>query len=77
MPPTSDHLSFNPNVYESDPVECSYRDKLGDGLERLLDDGADTLEELVKGLNDLNITARTGERWIASTLEAEFHRLSI
>jgi hypothetical protein len=74
---TADHPSFNPNVYESDPVELAYRDRLGDGLEKLLLDGADTIEALVSGLNDLGVTSRTGERWFEAKLEAELHRLSI
>jgi len=57
---------FRPK-YQLGPASLQDREKCG----------ADTLEELVKGLNDLNVTARTGERWIASTLEAEFRRLSI
>jgi Recombinase-like helix-turn-helix domain len=72
-----DHLSFNPNVYESDPVELSYRDRLGNGLEALLGNGADSLDDLVKGLNDLSVTSRSGEMWTAERLQAEFHRLSI
>lgn len=77
MSQVTDHLSFNPNVYESDPVELGYRDRLGDGLEQLLGGGADTIEELVSGLNDLGVTSRTGERWDSAKLEQEFRRLSI
>ncbi len=73
----SQHLSFNPNVYESDPVELAYRDRLGDGLEKLLGEGADSLEELVTGLNGLGVTSRTGEPWTTAKLELEFQRLSV
>ena len=77
MGAAAEHLSFNPTVYESDPVELTYRDRLGDGLERLLGDGADTIEALVSGLNELGVTARTGESWTAATFQAELHRLSL
>jgi hypothetical protein len=69
-------LSFNPDDFVADPVEQAYRDKLGDGLEIVLADGAETLEALSEGLNSLGTTQRSGGRWTTALLEAELRRLA-
>lgn len=69
-------LSFNPFASVSDPVERTYRDALGDGLEEVLDGGVDTLDALVEGLNARGVTARAGTPWTAAALAAELRRLA-
>ena len=56
--------------------EAVYEDRLGDALEKLLDEGADDLEALASGLNRLGVTSLSGEQWTAPTLAAELKRLS-
>jgi hypothetical protein len=56
--------------------EAEYEDRLGDALEKLLDQGADDLETLASGLNQLGVTSLSGEEWTAPTLAAELKRLS-
>jgi hypothetical protein len=56
--------------------DAQYEDRLGDALEKLLDEGADDLEALATGLNGLGVTSQSGEAWTAATLAAELKRLS-
>jgi hypothetical protein len=56
-------------------AEKSYEDRLGDALEKLLEQGAEDLAALATGLNTLGVTAPGGQRWTAETLAAEFKRL--
>jgi hypothetical protein len=56
--------------------EKSYEDKLGDALEKLLEEGANDLEALSTGLNQLGVISPGGQRWTAESLAAEFKRLS-
>jgi hypothetical protein len=53
----------------------SYEDRLGDGLEIVLSNGAETLEAIAEGLNAINVSGPRGERWDAALLAAEFGRL--
>jgi hypothetical protein len=69
-------LSFNPSHNTSDPVEAAWRDSLADGLERVLESGADSIEALADGLNRLSAGGRQGERWTPETLQAELRRLA-
>lgn len=48
---------------------------LGDALEKVLGDGAETLAQIVDGLNALNLLAPGGAAWTEATLAAELHRL--
>ena len=59
-----------------DPHEQDYRDALGDGLEIILGDGADTLAALVEGLNERNIHGPYGQRWTEKLLEFELERIA-
>lgn len=59
-----------------DPREQDYRDALGDGLEILLGDGADTLTALVEGLNARNVHGPKGQRWTEELLETELERIA-
>ena len=59
-----------------DPREQDYRDVLGDGLEIILGDGADTLAALVEGLNERNIHGPNGQRWTEKLLESELERIA-
>jgi hypothetical protein len=69
-------LSFNPNEPGLDVPELAYRDRLGDGIETLLDEGADTLAEMVAGLNRLGVADPTGAAWTDASLTAELRRLA-
>ena len=53
-----------------------YEDILGDGLEHVLSNGANSLDSIASGLNDINVTAPKGERWDESLLAAELERLA-
>ncbi|MGH7088343.1 MAG: recombinase-like helix-turn-helix domain-containing protein [Stellaceae bacterium] len=68
-------LGFDPRIFDADPVEASYREALADGIERVLERGADTLEDLVKALNAIHVTAKDGAAWTEAALGAELDRL--
>jgi hypothetical protein len=68
-------LGFDPNVYDTNPVEVAYRRALADALERILDQGADTLADIVSGMNDLSVAAPDGRSWSEETFESEMRRL--
>ena len=68
-------LGFDPREFNEDPVEKAYRDALGDGLERVLDSGADTLGAIVTGLNAASVTTKSGGLWTEDSLAAELNRL--
>ena len=68
-------IGFDPNEYNTDPVEKAYRDALGDGLERVLDAGADTLAAVVAALNERSVTGPGGKSWTEETLASELNRL--
>ena len=59
-----------------DPREQAYRDALGDGLEIVLGNGADTLAAVVDGLNEHNVHGPKGRRWTEELLEAELERVA-
>ena len=58
-----------------DKRETMYRDALGDGLEIVLGEGAQTLAAIVKELNARNIHGPKGQRWTKGLLESELERL--
>ena len=58
-----------------DSQEKAYRDALGDGLEIVLGDGAETLAAIAEGLNAHNVHGPKGQRWTEELLEAELERL--
>jgi hypothetical protein len=68
-------FGFDPHEFNSDPVDKAYRDALGDGLERVLDAGAEALADIVKALNDMSVTTSSGEPWTEESLTAELNRL--
>ena len=68
-------LGFDPREFDEDPVEKAYRDALADGLERILDKGADTLADLVAALNAASVTTKRGGPWTEAALAAELERL--
>jgi hypothetical protein len=68
-------LGFDPREFNEDPVERAYRDALGDGLERVLETGVDTLARLVAALNEASVTTKSGGAWTETTLAAELDRL--
>jgi hypothetical protein len=69
-------FNFDPHDYTSDPVEIAYRNALGDGLERVLGGGCETLPELVAGLNAISACGPNGQRWTEELLTAELRRLA-
>ena len=54
----------------------SYEDRLGDGLEIVLTDGAGDLAAIAEGLNAIGVTGPRGEHWDGALLAAEFARLA-
>ena len=54
----------------------SYEDLLGDGLEALLGNGSDSLEDFATGLNERQVRGPNGERWTSALLASELPRLS-
>jgi hypothetical protein len=68
-------LGFDPAEHNHDPVEKAYRDTLANGLETVLQNGAESLEDLVKGLNNLSIFGPHGVSWTPELLETELSRL--
>jgi hypothetical protein len=69
-------FGFDPREFNTDPIEAAYRDALGDGLERVLGGGVETLGDLVSGLNEIHVTAPDGSAWTEDTLAAELNRLA-
>ena len=55
--------------------EQAYRDALGDGLELVLGDGAETLAQISERLNAHNVHGPRGQRWTEALLGAELERL--
>lgn len=53
----------------------SYENTLGDALERVFDDGAESLEEVVQGLNAQGIRLPDGRGWTPELFETEMARL--
>jgi len=45
-------------------------------LEHVLSNGANSLDSIASGLNDINVTGPKGERWDESLLAAELERLA-
>jgi hypothetical protein len=68
-------LGFDPNEYDTDPVQIAYRDALADGLERVLDQGVENLADIVQALNALSVSGPNGRSWTTDTLEAQLCRL--
>jgi hypothetical protein len=68
-------LGFDPRVFTADPVEIAYMNALANGLEYILDRGADTLEAVVAGLNEQHVTTKSGAAWTGEALTAELARL--
>jgi hypothetical protein len=52
-----------------------YENALGDALEKVFGDGAETIEQVVAGLNAINCRAGDGQPWTAASFEAEMARL--
>jgi hypothetical protein len=49
----------------------SYEDRLGDGLERVLSNGADSLASIAQGLNEISVSGPRGERSDEDLLASE------
>ena len=74
--PVNQGKSYDADWEILDPREQDYRDALGDGLEIVLGDGADTLAALVEGLNARNVHGPKGQRWTEELLESELERMA-
>jgi hypothetical protein len=68
-------LGFDPAEHNHDPVEKAYRDALANGLEAVLQGGAESIEDLAKGLNALSVFGPHSVGWTPELLEAELSRL--
>lgn len=68
-------LGFDPNIYDTNPVQVAYRNALADGLERVLEQGGESLAEMVRGLNELSAFGPDGGAWTEETLASELARL--
>ena len=60
--------------YLSEPP-TKYENRLGDGLEIVLSDGANSLKSIAGGLNKINVSGPKGERWDEDLLASELNRL--
>lgn len=69
-------LNFNPQDFNADPIEAAYRNALGDGLEHTFAAGADTLADMVKGLNERSVAGPDGKAWTEELLASELRRLA-
>jgi hypothetical protein len=69
-------FGFDPREFDTDPVAIAYRNALGDGLERVLAAGAETLTDIVTGLNANSVTTPDGTLWTEESLAAELNRLA-
>jgi hypothetical protein len=58
-------------------TQKSYEDALGDGLEAVLAKGADTLDAIAVGLNEMNVHGPNGAKWTEALLAAELKRLGV
>lgn len=67
--------SYDSDWEALDDREKTYRDALGDGLEIVLGDGAETLAAIANGLNAHNVSGPKGQRWTEELLQSELHRL--
>lgn len=52
-----------------------YENALGDALEAVFEDGAETPEQVVAGLNQHGLRRPDGQAWTAALFEAEMARL--
>jgi hypothetical protein len=52
-----------------------YENALGDALEQVFANGAETLEQVVQGLNDAGFRGPDGRRWTVALFETEIARL--
>ena len=53
----------------------AYENALGDALEKVFAGGAETLEQVVEGLNAQAFRSAEGEAWTVASFEAEMARL--
>lgn len=53
----------------------AYENALGDALEQVFGNGAETLEQVVAGLNAMACRASDGQPWTPASFEAEMARL--
>ena len=56
-------------------MDADYENRLGDALEKVMEQGADDLPAIAAGLNELGLLSPQGAVWTADSLRAEFARL--
>lgn len=54
-----------------------YENALGDAFETLFERGAETLDEVVAGLNTIGLRTPDGHAWTVAVFEAEMARLGV
>ena len=69
-------FGFDPREFNTDPIEKAFRDALGDGLEKVLGAGAESMADIVTALNAASVTTRAGLPWTEETLTEELNRLA-
>lgn len=63
-------------IWQNRPAPPSaYEDALADALERVFEEGAESLEQVVAGLNQLGIRLPDGRAWTPALFETEIARL--
>jgi hypothetical protein len=63
-------------VWQTRPAAPSaYENALADALEQVFEAGAETLQQVVDGLNRLHLRSPDGQPWTTSSYEAEIARL--
>ena len=56
-------------------LPTEYENRLGDALEKVFGNGAESLAEVVAGLNALGMRAAHGQRWSEASFQEEMKRL--
>ncbi len=74
--PPNQGKSYDADWEALDPREQAYRDALGDGLEAVLGNNAETLAAIADGLNAMNVHGPKGMRWTEALLESELERVA-
>ena len=69
-------MSYDAGWEVLDAKEQAYRDALGDGIEAVLGNNAETLTAIVDWLNAMNVHGPKGVRWTEALLESELERIA-
>ncbi|WP_118185347.1 recombinase-like helix-turn-helix domain-containing protein [Paraburkholderia phosphatilytica] len=72
QPGTAENMVWQ--TRKAEPTQ--YENDFGDALEKVFDEGANELDEVVTGLNGIGFRTPEGSEWNAERLAAEFRRLA-